>query len=301
MNKSGYSLICLLLASTHSTSLLAEESRLDDYAGMQLAWVFLPSTPTPKDTTVTTKPKPATQAPVVAPTQDAVTKPAPPPPTPPVQPAEVKPVQAPVVTPVPKPVQAPVAVPAKRPVVSPAHPPEAAKARAVEWVIGLGMDVGGEELGKVYYTDGSSASVKANNGVALNLGAIVSNGKHSDFSTQFTLGYKIGGPRGAANGDVTWSAIPLEIIEYYRANRLRMGLGINYQIRPQLSVNLPATSYINKYKNAAGIIAQIGWAPPTGHYSVDLRYTSIKYQLSDVLDAPTVDGSVIGLYTSYRF
>ena len=79
-----------------------------------------------------------------------------------------------------------------------------------------------------------------------------------------------------------------------------MGLGLGYHLHPQLNVNLPS-GYINKYDNAFGLIAKFGWAPIGAHYSIDLRYTSIRYQLSDVPGAPLVNDSVVGLYTSLRF
>jgi outer membrane biosynthesis protein TonB len=291
MRNRTFRLITLLFAATFSMSLSGAELTQVDFSGMQLAWVILPSSTTseqgagvakPKSKS---KPKPA-EVPTATPVQPPAGKSVP----------EVKPVPVPLS----KPVQAPVAKPAQVVAAKPALAPLTKESQPIEWLIGLGMDFGGEELGKLYYTDGSSASVKANNGIAINAGAILANGKNSPFSTQITLGYKFGGPRGDG-GDVTWSAIPLEVIEYYRESNLRMGLGISYQIKPQLSVSLPTSNYTDTYNNAIGYIAQIGWAPVREHYSIDLRYTSIKFQLSGVQDAPMVNGSVIGLYTSYRF
>jgi outer membrane biosynthesis protein TonB len=295
MRNRTFRLINLLVAATFSMNLSGAELTQVDFNGMQLAWVLVPSTSTSKEATEVVKPKPKpVAAPAATPVQPPVAKP--------VQPPASK--SAPAVKPVPVPLSKPVQVPASKPaqvvVAKPAQASVKKEVQAIEWIIGLGMDFGGEELGKLYYTDGSSASVKANNGIAINAGAIIANGKNSPFSTQITLGYKFGGPRGDG-GDVTWSAIPLEVIEYYRTNNIRTGLGISYQIRPQLSVNLPASSYTDTYNNAIGFIAQIGWAPVREHYSVDLRYTSIKFQLSGVQDAPMVDGSVAGLYASYRF
>jgi len=277
----------MLIAATFPMNLSGAELSQVDLSGMQIAWVLVPSTSTSKDTTEVAKPKPA-KAPTIEPTQ-----------TPKVQPAQA-PVEKPIQAPVVKPVQAPVSKPAVVVAAKSVQPPVKKEANKIEWVIGLGMDFGGEELGTVVYSDGSTAPVKANYGFFVNAGAILPNGKNSSFSTQMTVGYKYGGPKGLG-GNITWSAIPLELIEYYHPSNLRMGLGISYQIAPQLSVNVPASSYSDKYNNAIGFIAQIGWAPAREHYSVDLRYTSIKFSLTDVPGAPTVDGSVAGLYASYRF
>lgn len=297
MCKRTYSYIFLLIGPWLSTSILGADLSRADANGMQLAWVLLPGTPVSKEPADLSKPKPKPKAapapkPVAAPAPKLIETPT------------AIPAQVPVTKPLPprviKAAPVPVAKPVQVPVAKPEPRPATRKAQAFEWVIGLGVDLGGEELGKVYYTDGSSAAVKASNGIAINVGGILQNGSNSAFSTQVTLGYKYGDPKGIG-GDVTWSAIPLEIVEYYRQGSLRMGLGLSYQIRPQLSVNLPASGYVDKYKNAIGVIAQIGWAPAGEHFSVDLRYTAIKFQLSDVEGAPTVDGSVAGIYTGYRF
>ena len=315
MNNLAVSWIFLLIAATFSLNSLGVELKQDDYYGMKLAWVRLPNTSsaeevsdTPADETkpeTKSEPKPkikpkakakAVPDAIIKPIQAPVAKPAQAPVAKPVKQPAVKPAPAPLV----KPLKVPVETPAQPPLVKPAQSAVSNETQALEWVIGLGADFGGEELGKLYYADGSAASVKANNGIAFYIGAVVPNGNDSAFSTQVTLGYKFGGPRGT-NGDITWSAIPLEGIEYYRVNSLRLGLGLSYQIRPQLSVNIPASSYTSRYDNAIGFIAQIGWAPVKGHYSIDLRYTSIKFQPSDVQGAPAVDGSVAGIYASYRF
>ena len=103
---------------------------------------------------------------------------------------------------------------------------------------------------------------------------------------------------------MNWSAIPVEVLEHYRFNSLRMGLGISYQINPQLKVNIPSGSLnnkVDKYDNALGFVIQFSWVPVREHYSIDLRYTSIKFQLSETPSAPLVNGSVGGLYTTYYF
>jgi hypothetical protein len=54
----------------------------------------------------------------------------------------------------------------------------------------------------------------------------------------------------------------------------------------------------------------VGWAPVAQKYSVDLRYTSIKYTATaakfgnvnyNVSNLSTFDGSSIGIYSSIRF
>jgi hypothetical protein len=258
-----------------------------------LAWTRLP------DKSTETKPAKKVTKPTTVPTvQPALPK------TVPVTPAQALPssntvqpetTKPPVVKPAVIPLKPAPAVKAK------SQPPHAAKSSpSIEWIVGAGYELGGEELGQVTYSDGSSAPVNANNGIMLNFGGIFPNGEDSDLSTQVSLGYKTGGPR-IWSSDVNWSAIPLEIIEHYRISRVRLGLGIAYHINPQLKVNLPSSSFVSKYNNALGFILQFSWAPVREDYSVDLRYTSIRFQQSDVASAPAVNGSVAGIFANYRF
>lgn len=273
------------------------------------AWTRIPATTPDDETAVKAKPKkaqpakvtppvsaPAAQTPLPKPVQVPAAKPAPPSvktlqPVP-VRPSVIKPAVTPAITPPVKP-----AVTAR---VKTPHPFAAAKSQSVEWIAGAGLELGGEELGQVTYSDGSTAPVNANNGIMLNFGGIFANGDDSAFSTQISLGYKSGGPR-IWSSDVNWSAMPLDIIEHYRIDNLRLGLGITYHFNPQLKVNLPSSSFVNKYNNSIGILAQISWAPVRENYSFDLRYTSIKFQQSDLPSAPLINGSVGGLYATYRF
>jgi len=316
MKKCACNFILILITTAFSTGLSSAELNRDYYNGLQLAWVLIPPTSTTeKDAKVvkpTPKPVPASK-PAPKPTTVPAPQPAQAPTSKPYQaPIITKPAVVPVIQPLPTPASKPAQTPTPKPlevlpVVKPTPKPAvkptqtfSRKAPGIEWLVGLGADFGGGELGQIIYSDGSTALVNANKGVAFYFGVILPNGRESDFSTQLTLGYKLGGLRGT-NGEVTWSAIPLELIEYYRVSSLRMGLGISYQINPQLSVNVPASSHVDKYNNAIGLIAQIGWVPVKEHFSVDLRYTSIKFQGNNVQGPANVDGNVSGIYTSYRF
>lgn len=292
----------ILLTSTSECLLAADSSELD-FSGLQLAWVKLPSESDtepkkvlPKKTqpTVTHSPTPkkTTPQPVVQPQQVIQPTPTPTikPPVKPLPPAEIEP---------PKPVKL-------QTVIVPAPPPVIVKREEVvrnephsplkfEWFVGLGIDVGGDELGKVTYADGTTASVNANKGYVINVGAAIRNPRYQNFYTQLSLGYKLGGQWGS-NGSVTWKSIPLEAIEFYQVGSMRMGLGLGYQLNPKLEVSIPSSNYTDTYNNAVGLIAQVGWAPVKGHYSADLRYTLVKFQSSDT----SVNGNVAGLYVSYR-
>ena len=175
-------------------------------------------------------------------------------------------------------------------------------AQAVEFrgVVGVGFDIGGDTLMSGSYTDGSSWEVRANQGLIFNGGMVMVTG---NFETQATVGYKFGGPT-AKNGSITFDVVPVELIEFYRAGNVRMGLGLSYHSSPKLKVDVSG-SLVNgdyKFKDAMGYVAQIGWAPYKGKYSVDLRYTTVKFVPSNFVGTKSdFSGSVAGLYASFYF
>jgi len=164
-------------------------------------------------------------------------------------------------------------------------------------VVGLGLDFGGDVLLSGTYTDGSTWEAKANQGIALNGGVVIVTGA---FETQLTVGYKFGGPQ-AKNGSITFDEMPIDLMEFYRTGNTRMGLGFTYLSSPKLVIDIPGTSSTTKFDNAIGTVIQIGWAPEKAPYSIDLRYTMVKFKQSGVANATDVNGNVVGLYMSYFF
>lgn len=172
-------------------------------------------------------------------------------------------------------------------------------AQAVEMkgVVGFGFDLGGEKVATATYTDGTTVDVNANQGLTINGGVVLVTG---DFETQATVGYKFGGPQ-AKNGSITWDTVPVELMEFYRTGSIRMGLGFSYQNSPKLVIDIPGTSSTTKYDNALGTVVQVGWAPAGSIYSIDLRYTAIKYKQNSPASTVEKNGNVAGIYMSLYF
>jgi len=178
----------------------------------------------------------------------------------------------------------------------------AVTAQAVEFkgVVGIGFDFGGDTLMSGSYTDGSTWEVKANQGLIFNGGMVMVTG---DFETQATVGYKFGGPT-AKNGSITFDVVPVELIEFYRTGNVRMGLGLSYHSSPKMKVDVSGSTLNGdyKFKDAMGYVAQIGCAPAKSSYSVDFRYTMVKFVPSNFVGAKSdFSGSVAGLYASFYF
>jgi hypothetical protein len=280
--------------------LLCEEFSIDHFRGMQLAFTRLPAVPLDQASKEDQKVKSKNSSTPVKPSAVPVTKPLAPPEskTPPT--VEVKPVQ---VSPVKQPITPAQAAGAQNNLTQDkvrAPSVVANREARMQWIAGIGFDNGGAELGVLSFANGSVTSIKANKGYFFNIGVVFPTVKGTDLSTQLTIGYKIGGVKGG-NGSVIWSALPIEALEYYNMRGIRMGLGLSYQLKPKLEIKIPGSNSVDQYNNALGLIAQLGWAPFAAAYSIDLRYTSIKYQQSIAPNAPSVDGSSVGIYASYSF
>lgn len=165
-------------------------------------------------------------------------------------------------------------------------------------VVGIGWDMlGGDTVVTGTCTACGTPEQKANNGLAFNVGGVIIN---DAYETQATIGYKYGSPVGE-NGTISWEAIPLEIIQFYRTSNLRIGLGFIYQINPRLVVDVPGLNYANYYDNAFGTLVQLGWAPVGEPYTIELRYSPVTYKQNNSAYPQEVNGSVFGIFSNYYF
>jgi hypothetical protein len=171
-------------------------------------------------------------------------------------------------------------------------------ATELKGVAGIGLDmIGGDSLITASCADCGTPALKANNGFTVYAGGVMIN---DAYETQATIGYKYGSPAGE-NGSITWEAIPIEIIQFYRPTDIRIGLGFIYQINPRLMVDVPGLSYSNSYDNAFGTLAQIGWAPKDDAYTIDFRFSAVTYKQNNKAYPEELNGYVLGIYSNYYF
>lgn len=165
-------------------------------------------------------------------------------------------------------------------------------------VVGIGWDMlGGDTVVTGACTACGTPEQKANNGLAFNAGGVMIN---DSYETQATIGYKYGSPVGE-NGTITWEAIPIEIIQFYRTSNMRIGLGFIYQINPRLVVDVPGLNYTKDYDNAFGTLLQLGWAPMGESYTIELRCSAMMYKQNNSAYPQEVNGGVLGIYSNYYF
>jgi hypothetical protein len=181
-------------------------------------------------------------------------------------------------------------------------------ARAIEadGIVSIGYDAGGDELIKLNFTDGTTKTISANEGVALAVGAVFYHDRDLTWQTQATVGAKYR-PVDATNGDAEWWSFPIEVIGFFNTNLIRFGAGATYQIAPQLKTTGVISGYSVELDNTFGLIAQVGFRPKKrGGISVDVRYTKIEYSGDAVVGGErqpisNVDGSSAGVYVSFLF
>lgn len=171
----------------------------------------------------------------------------------------------------------------------------------LNWFAGLGYEFGGQRYsGGTYVGSGISENAYANEGWRVMFGASVPNNAAKTFETQFSLGYKFGGPNGERSG-IIWNTLPVEVVEYYRQGHWRTGVGLVYHVDTHVdfqSVNQPTESF--RVNNGLGYVASMVYTPVAHNYAMELRYTYLKQAFADSPD-DKLKASVFGAFLHYRF
>src|ERR1700704_6723443 len=128
----------------------------------------------------------------------------------------------------------------------------ASQARDVRPVVKGGFDFGGDTLVTARFTDGSTRSVKANQGFYVGGGASILNDAGT-LEGELSLSYKMG-LVDASNGDLKFTRLPLEALAFYRWTSFRLGGGLTYHINPELKGSGVASGVNHSFDNAAGFV-----------------------------------------------
>jgi hypothetical protein len=175
--------------------------------------------------------------------------------------------------------------------------PVASYAMDVRPFFKAGYDLGGDTLINVTFTDGSSESVKANEGFYFGGGAsIVTDSKQ--WEIELSLAYKFS-MINASNGDIEFTRVPLEALVFYRFDKVRLGGGITYHLNPELDGSGVATPLNVKFDDALGFVLQADFRL-TDKMTIGMRYTSLKYEVEGVA-AASAKSDGLGFTFSYRF
>ena len=171
---------------------------------------------------------------------------------------------------------------------------------------GLGLTMGGDELGSVDIYNGEGKRVQSENIRAGRLFQFDAGARYrpqqSPWMVQLTFGYHYNAANGkdmATNTEdvsVYFSRYPLEILPSIRFDRHSVGLGFRYDFSPTASA--PSSSPA-KFKDAPGGIVEYGYSP-NENVTFGLRYVKIKYKLRDD-ESVSVEGDHVGINAKLWF
>ncbi|HLQ27140.1 MAG TPA: outer membrane beta-barrel protein [Acidiferrobacterales bacterium] len=171
----------------------------------------------------------------------------------------------------------------------------ASQAADVHGLFKLGLDTGGDTLVTVIFKDGSTSSIKANDGFYIGGGvALVEVAK--DVDVELSLAWKYTAVT-ASNADVTFTRFPLEALAFYKFEKVRLGGGLAYHINPKLKSSGDLSGLDVSFDNALGYVAQADYRI-TDKMNVGIRYTSVDYKVGN---SPAAKGNGAGITFSASF
>ncbi len=176
-----------------------------------------------------------------------------------------------------------------------------ARAADVRPMLKAGVDTGGDKLLTVTFTDGSTKTIRANEGLFVGAGASIVN-ETKDMEAELSLSAKFA-TISANNGDVTWTRFPLDALVFYRFPSVRLGGGLTYHINPKVSSSgvalIPSDVQVD---NALGYVLQADYRFGE-KIGLGLRYTGLEYKLHSASagTSATAKSNGIGVVFSVSF
>lgn len=139
-------------------------------------------------------------------------------------------------------------------------PPRPAEPRPVErdpvrFVVQLGADFGLTTAIRVDFYDGSSQSLKFNQGASVGAGLSVPTTPDGMLSTQAVIGVEYS-TVSASNLSLTWLTFPLEVMEVVNAYPFRFGVGLSCLLAPSIKGTGSASAIDAKFKTSFGLLAE---------------------------------------------
>jgi hypothetical protein len=161
----------------------------------------------------------------------------------------------------------------------------------VKPVIKGGVDLGGETIATATFSNGSTESIKANEGAYFGGGAsILLDSKDIEIEATLSIKYT---SINASNGDITWTRFPLEVLAFYRMPKFRLGGGLTYHLSPKLKASGAAGNFNVKVDDAAGAVLQADYFL-TRKFTLGGRYTILEYKANGIPAKSNGVGITIG-------
>lgn len=166
-----------------------------------------------------------------------------------------------------------------------------ANAIAGKSAIRLGYDTGGDDIGTLQFSDGTTKDFKFGTGLFVEVGYEFKTPlqNNNNLSTEFYLGWKNDGSE-ASNGSIDYTRYLVGLTQFYEVQRLRLGLGITHHFHNRFEQN-GFNNMDVRLNNTIGLALssdyQVG-----DRMKLGIRYNNLQYQAS----TQDVDGSSIGFY-----
>jgi hypothetical protein len=195
---------------------------------------------------------------------------------------------------------------APAPTTPPAAIPVQPAARPVSFIFGMGFDRGSEELAKVELSDGSTQTLRANEGFYFEAGLAflrVPVSPASTLETAATIGWK-GWNVGADNGSINYRAFPLEVVERITYEQVRLGLGLSFLLSPKLSTDGVLSEYeFKELKNSLGVVLQADWIGKRvpGGFGFFLGGRFVWQKLEPTDGSGSVNANAIGIRLGFEY
>lgn len=123
--------------------------------------------------------------------------------------------------------------------------------------------------------------------------------ENSPLALQLTLGYKFGFTEFEdPDGDASTRSFPLEVMVYYKMNKLRVGGGVAYHMNPKFEF-CPDDTKCNRtdFDDATGVMIEVAYDLAELVY-IAARLTDMDYDADNI---DTVDANNFGVNVGYKF
>jgi outer membrane protein W len=174
---------------------------------------------------------------------------------------------------------------------------QAQTASPVRFLVGAGINAGGDRLAATRYSDANSSKIKAGGGLQLLAG--VDYRVNQQVSLQANIGVHANYTSEASVGNPNFKRIPLELLAYYHFNAdWRVGGGARLISSPKLNGAGKGSFMDRDFKNTVGLVLEAEYFV-SSNFGVKVRAVSEKYEFK--AGGGDVSGNHVGLFGSYYF
>ena len=154
----------------------------------------------------------------------------------------------------------------------------------MRWAFTAGFDYGFNELVSVTMEGGGSQSIAANEGLFVSAGLTFLPLLDGRLETQATVGVK-GWSIDASNGSLSITMFPIEVLETFRTEPLRLSAGVVFVPGPKTSADGLLAAYDGiEFDNSLGLVLQGEWISMfkngRGQLSLGPRLVLQKFQVA---------------------